>query len=453
MTTMKRSQVPAGTRVAVLEPDGRPRRGWIAVEQGRDFTFSAEPIRRSVLADWEEVIQDAMAVSAAVEYVDYTVRRPGDTGGRSVFIDVPVHEPERWNAPAVVGSLRNALSLLTGDSWKFSFRAARVAKQGSRPRYLSLDTGVVACMPYSAGLDSLAVAHLERQRYRDGLLLVRVQEGVSPTQRKKAPFVGVPYSISYGNRRKEPSGRSRGFKFALISGLAAYLADAPKVLLPESGQGAVGPAIVNVGTMYPDYRNHPLFTRCMETFFKALLRWEVHYEFPRLWTTKGETLLEFLQLPNAPTWNTTRSCWRDSRWSSVSGKRRQCGVCAACMLRRVSIHAAGQREAPETYVAVNMNAASLDAAVDPAFQKINAAYRKYAIAGVLHMKNMADLAERAQRDIVRGHAALLGPALGKDVDTVERSLLMMFEKHSEEWGHYLASLDRSSFVRSWSAVA
>ena len=439
--------------MAVLETHGPPRRGWTPFEQGRDFTFSAEPIRRSTLADWEEVVQDAMAVSAAVEYADYTVKRPADSGERHLFIDVPVHEPERWNAPAVVGSMRNALSLLTGDSWQFSFRAARVVKQGLRQKYLSLDTGIVACMPYSSGLDSLAVAHLERQRYGDGLLLVRVQEGVSPAQRKKAPFVGVPYSISYRNERKEPSGRSRGFKFALVSGLAAYLADAPKVLFPESGQGAIGPAIVNVGTTYPDYRNHPLFAACMETFLKALLRWEVQYEFPRLWKTKGETLLEFVQLPNAPSWDTTRSCWRDSRWSSVSGKRRQCGICAACMLRRVSVHAAGQREASETYVAVNMDAPSLDAAVDPAFRKLNAAYRKYAIAGVLHMKNMADLAERTQRDIVKGHAALLGPVLGKEVDIVERGLLTMFEKHSEEWENYLGSLDKSSFVRSWSAVA
>ena len=33
---------------------------------------------------------------------------------------------------------------------------------------------------------------------------------------------------------------SRGFKFAMISGLAAYLTGANKIIIPESGQGLSG---------------------------------------------------------------------------------------------------------------------------------------------------------------------------------------------------------------------
>ena len=287
MTATERARPVPGVRLAVLEKSERPRGGWLPFKKGLDFRFSTEPVRRSTLADWEEVIQDAMALSAAVEYADYTVKRPSGSWARRLFVDLPVHEPERWNAPAVASSLRNALSLLTGDVWQFSFRTATVAKHELRRKYMPLDVGTAACMPYSSGLDSLAVAHLERRRLGDRLLLVRVGEGATFTQRARTPFVGVPYSISYGKRRKEPSGRTRGFKFSLVSGLAAYLADAPKVLLPESGQGAIGPAIVTVGTTYPDYRNHPLFTVCMEAFLKALLRWDIPLRNPTVVDYEG----------------------------------------------------------------------------------------------------------------------------------------------------------------------
>ena len=450
--TVGRTTPTARARIAVLEKDERAPRGWIAFEKERDFSFSTEPVRRSALADWEAVIQDAMVVGATVEYADFATKRRSGVWERQLSIDIPVHEPARWNTPTVVSALRNALCLLTGDSWQFNFRDKSATEHEPLQKYMPLNVETVACMPYSSGMDSMAVSYIEKQNLGDRLLLVRVQEGAAPSQSRKAPFVGVPYSIAYGRRRKETSGRTRGFRFALISGLAAYLAEATRVLLPESGQGAIGPAIITVGHSYQDYRSHPLFVRSMEKLLKVLLSFDIRYDFPRLWNTKGETLSELVQLQNAPDWSKTRSCWRDSRWSSVGGKRRQCGVCAACMLRRVSVYAAGLQESPDAYVAVNMGAKSLDAAVDPSFTKHHGRFREYAIAGVRHMKHMAELTQAAQRERVSGHAALLGPALDVEVHKAERHILTLFEKHREEWEAYLGSLDKTSFVRNWNAV-
>ena len=83
---------------------------------------------------------------------------------------------------------------------------------------------------------------------------------------------------------------SRGFKFAMISGLAAYLTGAKRIIVPESGQGALGPPLVSVAHAHRDYRNHPLFAHRMERLLVALLEQPIRYEFPRLWYTKGETL-------------------------------------------------------------------------------------------------------------------------------------------------------------------
>jgi len=80
-------------------------------------------------------------------------------------------------------------------------------------------------------------------------------------KREQTPFAFVPYRVRYGARGSvETSARSRGFKFALLSGVAAYLSQAQQVVVPESGQGALGPVLVPVGQGYEDYRNHPLFT-------------------------------------------------------------------------------------------------------------------------------------------------------------------------------------------------
>ncbi len=54
-------------------------------------------------------------------------------------------------------------------------------------------------------------------------------------------FATVPYSVQGEDRAfPESSARSRGFKFATISGVTAYLSKATQVVVPESGQGSLG---------------------------------------------------------------------------------------------------------------------------------------------------------------------------------------------------------------------
>lgn len=81
----------------------------------------------------------------------------------------------------------------------------------------------------------------------------------------------------------------------------------------------------------------------------------------------------------------------------MDGKKRQCGVCAACLLRRMSVHAAGLKEAPETYVWENLGAASFERGAAPSFPKrrITRAMREYAIAGALHLDHLAQLRHSA----------------------------------------------------------
>ena len=248
--------------------------------------------------------------------------------------------------------------------------------------------------------------------------------------------------------------RSRGFKFAMVSGVAAYLSKAQQIIVPESGQGALGPVLVPVMHGQPDYRNHPIFTREMEKFLEALLGYRVRYAFPRLWFTKGQTLRDFVDATGGEGWEKTRSCWQKNRHMSVNGKLRQCGFCAACLLRRLSVHAAGLTESAGTYMFEDLTAGTLDEGIAHGFKKLGPKQRRYADAGVLHLDHLAAFQ----------HAPLHAPALRRNVSQlsevlempaadVEVSMRRFLMQHQKEWNAFRESLSDASFIAQRSSFA
>ena len=339
--------------VDVVEPGDRTRRGQVRCEIGTNIKFRMDDLASYFFADWDATVYDALLLAAAVEFADKTLPLRALTWQRKFELNIPVHEPTLWNDSSVSETLKDALAFLTGDLWHVSFHKRRKAADRPQQEHFLLPQITTAVIPFSDGLDSRAVAGLMAREMGDKLVRVRLgtkdYDGHLPGKR---PFTSVPYDVKPEKKNFfESSARSRGFKFALLSGIAAYLAKAGQIIVPESGQGALGPALVVVGQAYEDYRSHPLFTARMEKLLHALLGYHVRFEFPRLWHTKAETLRKFVnECDDGSSWNETWSCWQQNRHSSVDGKRRHCGVCAACMLRRLSVHAAGLTEPPETYL-------------------------------------------------------------------------------------------------------
>lgn len=442
--------------VDVVERGRRPRKGRIGLELNRDLEFSTDALRSYAFARWEPVIYDAMVVAAAVEFSDRAIKRPSRGWTRHIEVRIPVHDPLRWNDLVVSGSLHEALGFLTGDLWKIEFVKRAKVEPSPTQEYLQLPRPTKAVIAYSDGMDSRAVAGLLGKTLGEELVRVRVglkAAGKPVVDGRLQPFTKVPYKFKSALMNGETTARSRGFKFALISGLAAHLANAGEILIPESGQGAIGPALITVSHGYPDYRNHPRFTRLMARFLKALLGHAVEFKFPRLWNTKGETLREFAALPEGDSWKDTKSCWRDSRWTPLNGKKLQCGVCAACMLRRMSVHAAGLSEEPGTYICEDLGAPSLSEAIPADFRRKSAAFGQYAIAGTLHLDHMADMAEEDARPAVRRHAVLTGMALGLAAKDSEEKLVGMLERHAAEWNGFVNDLGARSFVRKWTRAS
>jgi len=436
--------------VDAVEPGARLRPGASAAVIGVDLRLSISGLESYFFAQWQPALFDLFVVAAAAEYCDVVKRRPALGWARAFDVRVAVHDARLWREPAVKTALEDALQFLTGDTWTFSFfdRLAGVAPV--RQTSLSLEPTARVIMPYSDGLDSRAVAAIIGQTERGELVRVRLGSRGADHRagRRRLPFTAVPYEVRVAKgHRRESSARSRGFKFAVITGIAARLANVDRIVVTESGQGALGPVIAVTGHAYPDYRVHPAFTGRVERLFEALTGSSARFEFPRIWNTKGETLRAASELASPPTWNDTRSCWQQSRQAAVSGRRRQCGICAACLLRRMSMHAAGLAEAPDVYVWENLCASEMREGAARDFALFTPALEQYAIAGVLHLDHLAALpgsAIHARR--LRSAARETAWALGEDTGEAEVKLVGLLERHRAEWRDFLGLLGPTSFI-------
>lgn len=441
--------------VDVVELGSRRRKGAVACRIDQNIKFDLDILESFSSRKWQSTVYDALVVAAAVEFCDRSLARSSMNWGRKFLVHIPVHDPCRWSDKLVGRALIDALNLLTGDDWQFDFRTRKVSAESPRQDRMIFPANAEAVIAYSEGMDSCAVAGLEGKRLGNRLVRLRVggsQQDISKKERLRIPFMALPYAVKIdGGRNSENSARSRGFKFSVVSALAAYLIDAPSAIVPESGQGALAPVLLPVAHGHEDYRSHPVFTALMERFIHALLGYKLKYEFPRLWATKGETLREFVDnCGDDARWEATRSCWQQSRQVAVLGKRRQCGVCAACTLRRLSVHAAGLIEAPETYVWESLQATTWEAGAVESFKAFTPALREYSIAGVLHFEHLAELRSSMQYELIkRRRTSELALSLEISPVSVQQNLDRFLQQHAMEWSAFTDDLGPTSFVRQW----
>jgi hypothetical protein len=459
-TALSRSLPDAVVTIHVHEAGSRASNTAIRCAIGEDVAFSTESLESYFFARWVPLAWDALLVAAAVEFADKIKKRPAYSWGRSFLLRIPVHDPRHWSSPKVDSSLRDALTFLTGDDWHFEFVSRR--KDVARPEQiqLSLDPDTEAVIPFSNGLDSCAVSELMERQLGSRLMRIRLGSGLNDGRalsKKRKAFTRIPYEVRGGGARfAESSARSRGFKFAMISGVAAFLSNAQRIIVPESGQGALGPSLVTVGQAGEDYRNHPVFTRRMEVFLAALLGHSVRFDFPQIWLTKAETLRSFVDECKDTSWVKTRSCWQQNRHTSVDGKWRHCGICAACLLRRLSVHAAGLDEPTDNYVWENLAASTLEGGAASTFKKskITSAMREYAIAGALHLDHLAGMLDSpANAPTLELTAYQLSESLGLAEDQTKHNLRRLLKQHSREWKTFMTTLGNNSFLADWALGA
>lgn len=445
-------------QVDAIELGADGRSDAITAVLGSTINFSIADLQSYFYASWRPELVDLLVIAAAVEYCDFRARRPALGWARSFDLRVAVHSLDRWEDPAVHGALEEALSFLTGDHWIVSFVKREHDLQPVEQASLSYDVCDRVIMPYSDGVDSHAVSALVDHAEGGGLVRVRLGTGgadAHSTHPRERRFMSVPYRVRFeSGQRVESSARSRGFKFAVITGIAAALADVDRIVVTESGQGALGAILATVGQSYPDYRVHPAFTRRIEELFYALTGKMPHYEYPRIWSTKGETVAAAQKLAMPPDWANTRSCWQGARQVSFEGKLRQCGICVACMLRRQSMHAAGVEEPAANYIWEDLAAPKIEEGAVSGFTLMTNSLREYAIAGVLHLDHLASLADSSlHRRAVARVARETANGLSIPSADAEKKLLALLARHRAEWLAFQESLGPTSFVTELAQVS
>lgn len=390
---------------------------------------------------------DLMVLCAAIELADRRWKRPAGWH-RDLHVTIPATDVDTWLRPAVSQSLRSVMNHLTGDSWHFSFvGASNVTPIGSRQLPLIFDQNKTFAIAYSEGLDSRAVSALSGTK--DEALCIRVAGKRQRRREGDSFFTQIPFKVR-GFKAKESSFRSRGFQFAAMTAIAAHLSRITRIVVPESGQGALGPALAPLHNIYVDYRNFPTFFRKMEKFIRAIFDVSLRYEQPRLWSTKGQTLSAYLALPGKEQKHlaNTKSCWQSRRVVN-DGKRRQCGLCAACLLRRQSMFAAGVVEPPETYVVSDLSTGNLDVALSRIRGKADRDIMiEYGSVGARHLQHLADLAALPDTAL-RIHASQIGAATAQSYHDTLQKLKMMLMTHAQEWRTFLSAQGEQSFLRGW----
>lgn len=135
-----------------------------------------------------------MVVAAAIEFGDQTVKRPQSAWARKITLRIPVHEPGRWNDPAVASALTDAAEFLTGDYWALKFIRRSGPVQAPRQSLLSLPVQTDAILAYSDGMDSRAVAGIIGSTLGDRLIRVRVgsKSWDRANENVHEPFAKVP---------------------------------------------------------------------------------------------------------------------------------------------------------------------------------------------------------------------------------------------------------------------
>lgn len=441
----------SGKHLYVFEKGQKPGhtlpKGAVIAEVGRHIRFNAAVLDSFDVKGCEPLHYDMLVLCAAIEFADRRWKRPRGWR-RTLNLTVSVIDLKTWQKPEVLKSLQGVLNHLTGDMWQFTFVPAKnLSPIGARQVPLDFGKTKTFAIAYSDGLDSRAVSALSGNE--EQALCIRVAGNRQRRKNGDSYFTQIPFKVE-GYRGYESSFRSRGFQFAALTAIAAQLSSLSRIIVPESGQGALGSVLLPLHNIYVDYRNHPTFFRKMERFIKALQGYRVRFEQPRLWSTKGQTLSAFLGIAGKSEKHLTdtHSCWQTRRVVNVGG-RKQCGLCAACLLRRLSLYAAGVNEPLTTYVVSDLTASDAGDALSVIPQKVDRNIMvEYGSVGARHLQHLADMSGLPDDDL-RMHASEIAAAIGESYEEVLMKLRKMLVTHAEEWRAFLFAQGEQSFLKSW----
>lgn len=283
---------------------------------------------------------------------------------RTLELIIPVRRAEFWTSETIQESLRQLLRFFTEDNWQINFvRRQEELRQQSLPSAQLQEHSRVAL--FSGGLDSFAGAinQLSELTYQHFTLVSGItnpRQGKGQREQVKLlkrlfgdrlSHVAIYYGLKQGGERvEENSQRSRGFLFLTLGAVTALAAGVRELYVYENGIGAINLPYngTQLGTANTRAVN-PISLLRMSQFISKLVGQDFQIHNPFLFHTKGQMCSRTEVQRLGKHVELTFSC--DGFPIRTKGKP-QCGICTSCLLRRMSLEAAGlsKFDAPSTYL-------------------------------------------------------------------------------------------------------
>lgn len=350
--TAARSQASS---TAIFTVPGQPPQ---PVEFGYQVLLDGGAVVHRLARELRPEAADLIEIAATVFAVDQMVTRPRkqpDTGAswaREVRLEIPVRLPDAWNAHA--GDVSELLAWLTDDSWELAF-----SQRSGRPGSLDAHRGFLfATIPYGAapvlfsgGLDSaaglaawLAKADAVAVSVDTNNWMQHVQQAVLRELNAVSAHRCVPLRYRVGvrgqNHAAESTQRSRGLLFLAVGIATAWTLGHDRLQVFENGIGAINlPYTLSQFGSQAARAVHPRTLRMAQGLASAIGDRPFRIDAPGMTLTKAQLIRS---APAAADSALRGSVSCDTGFSARVPEHAPCGACTSCLLRRQSLHAAGE---------------------------------------------------------------------------------------------------------------
>lgn len=346
-------QFVAGERVLGLQPES-------GEEREMHYYVNDDSVSKLLGSALPPILADLVEVAAAIHIADrlgVRERKAPEAWQRQFRVDIPVRCLADWKRPDVAESLCNLLAFLTGDGWdiQFSSRPGRLRASESQGHLFPIEAGEpIRVSLFSGGLDALAGTiaaivqnpddHIvcvsgspnNRQQHHQKAQVTRLRA----LPHRSMTHIRVPCWLESGSEvLQEPTRRTRGFLFVALGAVAALSAGVDRLCLYENGIGAINLPYERIPVGVPNSRSvHPSTLILVARFVQAVTGRAFSVENPCVFETKGEMCLHPAVQVLGSSVAETFSC---DGFPVQRSRRPQCGICTSCILRRLSLHAAG----------------------------------------------------------------------------------------------------------------
>lgn len=319
----------------------------------------------------DPVSLDLCEIAAYVYLGDKAVARGRyEKWTRNLSYLVPVRNPDLWES--VRETLTDTVGTLSGDNVRFNFVPRRDGDGTPEPRPAHDERAFAesdcACL-FSGGLDSFAgAAHLIREGRRplfaghysnhalkglqSSLMAgIRAEFGedfrhfqyrVAPRRNPRAP---------HAYARRESSHRARSFLFTSFAAAAAALHGLSEVFICENGVMSLNVPISDARKGSRSTRHaHPLYLSHFNRLIDSLYGRRFSVRNPFSFWTKGEEARLLGSTNLYPMIKETVTCWGYPNQTARYPHTNHCGYCLPCIVRRVSLTAAGMEGFDDRYL-------------------------------------------------------------------------------------------------------